>query len=386
MSRFHQKVSIRNLPCRSPCGWWLVLALLAFSGCNATEAVRQPPFEVETVVSGLEHPWGMAFLPNGDILVTERPGRLRVIGAGRLAPEPVNGLPAIATGGQGGLMDVALHPDFEQNRLVYLSFSANMPGGRGTRVARGRFDGHSIGEVETIFSATPGFGGGRHFGSRLLFGADGYLYVTLGERGHRPNGQDLGTHPGSVVRIRDDGGVPADNPLLRRPAALPEIYSYGNRNVQGIALQPGSGRIWMHEHGPQGGDELNVLKAGANYGWPAVTYGRNYVTGTRIGEGTTRADVEPPIYYWVPSIAPSGMAFYDGDKFPQWQGDLFIGSLKFELLVRLQLDDTGVSSEQRLLEGEYGRIRDVRSGPDGYLYLLTDERNGELLRLVPVSR
>jgi glucose/arabinose dehydrogenase len=280
-------------------------------------------------------------------------------------------------------MDVALHPRFTDNGLVYLSYAADLPGGRGTHVARGRLQGHHLRDVEVIFRAQPGFGGGRHFGSRLLFDPDGYLFITLGDRGNRPNGQDLGNHPGSIIRLHDDGSVPDDNPFVGRAGVRPEIYTYGNRNVQGIALQPGSALIWAHEHGPQGGDELNLINAGANYGWPVITYGRNYVTGTRIGEGTSKTGMEQPVYYWVPSIAPSGMAFYDGDRFPEWQGNLLVGSLKFELLVRLELENGRVTHEERLLEGELGRIRDVRSGPDGYIYLLTDEPDGELVRLEP---
>ena len=280
-------------------------------------------------------------------------------------------------------MDVALHPRFEDNALVYWSYAARLPGGRGTHVARGRLEGHALREVEVIFRAVPGFGGGRHFGSRLLFDYDGHLYISLGDRGERPSGQALDQHPGSVIRLRDDGSVPEDNPFVGRSDALPEIFTYGNRNVQGLALEPDTGRIWAHEHGPQGGDELNLLEAGANYGWPEITHGRNYGTGTRIGDGAERSDVTPPIHYWIPSIAPSGMAFYQGDRFPEWQGSLLVGSLKFELLVRLRLEQGRVIEEQRLLEGELGRIRDVRSGPDGFVYLLTDAPDGELIRLQP---
>ena len=340
-------------------------------------------FAVATIVDGLQRPWGLAFLPNGDILVTERVGRLRLIRDGVLEPDPVAGLPDIAVQGQGGLLDVALHPGFAENRLVYLSYAAAGEGGYGTEVARGRYRNGRLEDAEVIFRAQPKAGGGRHFGSRLIFDNDGYLYVTLGDRGHRPNGQDLGTHTGSIVRIRDDGSVPETNPFVggRRP----EVFSYGHRNVQGAALHPRTGVLWAHEHGPQGGDELNLVRSGRNYGWPVITYGANYGTGTKIGEGTEKPGMEQPLWYWVPSIAPSGMTFYTGDKFPRWRDSLFVGSLKFRLLARLELDGEQVVGEERMLEDEFGRIRAVEQGPDGCLYLLTDDNNGRLLRLEPAG-
>ncbi len=368
----------------------LVLAAVGAAGAaEAAEGIfttREHDFSLVTVVEGLEHPWGLAFLPDGRMLVTERPGRLRLIDDGVLDPRPLAGVPAVAAMGQGGLLDVAIHPQFERNRWVYLSYAAAGAGGLGTEVARARLVEHRLEDTEIVFRALPKVGGGRHFGSRLLFGTDGLLYITLGDRGDRSSAQDPSGHPGSIIRVHADGGLPADNPLVGQAPARPEIFTYGNRNVQGIALQPGTGTVWAHEHGPQGGDELNVVRAGANYGWPIVTYGRNYGTGTPIGEGTQKAGMTPPVRYWVPSIAPSGMAFYSGDAFPRWRGDLFLGALKFRLLVRLEIEDGRVVEEERMLTDILGRIRDVRSGPDGFLYLLTDEREGVLARLEPATR
>lgn len=341
-------------------------------------------FRVNTLVRGLDHPWGLAFLPGGDMLITERPGRLLRINGDSLQPRSVRGLPTIAAVGQGGLLDVTLHPGFDSNQLIYFSFTGADDDGVGTEVARGRLAEDALENVEIIFRALPKSGGGRHFGSRLLFDANGHLLITLGERGDRPRAQDIGDHAGSVIRINDDGSVPADNPFATTPEARPEIYTYGNRNVQGIALDPVSGRVWAHEHGPQGGDEVNVLVAGRNYGWPVITYGRNYVTGTKIGEGTHKQGMEQPRHYWTPSIAPSGMTLYTGDKFPAWRGNLFVGALKYRLLVRLEERDQKIIHEERMLEGVLGRIRDVRTGPDGYIYLLTDQDDGVLARLEPV--
>jgi glucose/arabinose dehydrogenase len=317
------------------------------------------------------------------MLVTERPGRLRIVKDDQLDPQPIAGLPRVTAEGQGGLLDVAIHPDFEQNHWVYLSYAASGAGGVGTEVARGKLNDHRLESVEVIFRALPKSSGGRHFGSRLLFAPDGYLYITLGDRGDRPRAQDLNEHAGSVIRVRDDGTVPDQNPFADRPDAKPEIFTYGNRNVQGISLQPETGLVWAHEHGPQGGDEVNVIEVGTNYGWPVITYGRNYGIGTKIGEGPEKPGMAQPIHYWVPSIGPSGMTFYDGDKFPAWQGDLFVGALKDRMLVRLELDGRDIVNEERLLQDELGRIRDVRSGPDGYVYLLTDESAGTLARLEP---
>jgi glucose/arabinose dehydrogenase len=297
----------------------------------------------------------------------------------------VEGLPAIAEVGQGGLLDVALHPQFRDNRWVYLSYAARGEGGIGTEVLRGKLDGRRLTDVQVIFRMQPKSSGGRHFGSRLVFDRNGYLFITLGERGDQERAQRLNDHAGSVIRLHDDGRVPADNPFAGRADARAEKYTLGNRNMQGAALHPVTGLLWTHEHGPQGGDEVNVIRAGRNYGWPVITYGVNYGIGTKIGEGTHKPGMEQPLHKWVPSIAPSGMAFYSGDKFPGWRGDLFVGSLKFQTLVRLKLDGETVVQEERLLEGKLGRIRDVRTGPDGYLYLLTDSSDGTLVRLEPAG-
>jgi glucose/arabinose dehydrogenase len=341
-------------------------------------------FRVVTLVRGLDHPWSLAFLPGGDMLITERSGRLLRIDGRTYAQRSVHGLPDIAAVGQGGLLDVVLHPDFAANQLIYFSFAGADDDGFGTEVARARLSGDSLEAVQVIFRALPKSRGGRHFGSRLLFDTNGQLLITLGERGDQDRAQDIGDHAGSIIRVNDDGSVPEDNPFASTPGARPEIYTYGNRNVQGITLDPVSGRIWAHEHGPQGGDEVNILARGKNYGWPVITYGRNYGTGTKIGEGTHKEGMEQPRYQWTPSIAPSGMTFYDGDKFPAWRGNLFVGALKYRLLVRLELRGQDIVHEERMLEDMLGRIRDVRTGPEGYIYLLTDESDGVLARLEPV--
>lgn len=359
----------------------LLLSPLASAQVFNSEAQR---FRAQTFTEGLEFPWGLAFLPDGRLLVSERPGRLRLVAAdGRLDPQPVEGLPPIAAIGQGGLLDVALHPDFAKNALVYLSYAAEGPGGYGTEVLRARLDGHALRDVKLIFRMQPKSKPGHHFGSRLVFDRQGYLYITLGDRGEMERAQRLDDHAGSVIRLHDDGRVPQDNPFVGKPGAKPEKFTLGNRNVQGAALHPQSGELWTHEHGPQGGDEINIIRAGVNYGWPVITYGRNYVTGTKIGEGTSKPGMAQPLLHWTPSIAPSGMAFYTGNRFPGWRSNLFVGALAGQMLVRLQLDGERVVHQERLLEGALGRIRDVRQGPDGLLYLLIDSKNGRIVRLEP---
>lgn len=350
-------------------------------------STQEHSFRVVKLVEGLEHPWSLAFLPDGRLLVTERPGRLRIVRRdGKLEPHPVSGLPEIAEHGQGGLLDVVLHPRYGENGLVYFSFAARGKGGVSTEVGRGRLSGNRLENIEVIFRQQPKTEAGQHFGSRLVFDRAGFLYITLGDRGERERAQKHDDHAGSVIRLHDDGRVPGDNPFVGKPGWKPQKYTLGNRNMQGAALHPETGVLWAHEHGPQGGDEVNVIRSGINYGWPVITYGREYVTGFKIGEGTHQAGMAQPIHYWVPSIAPSGMAFYTGDKFPRWRGNLFVGALRDQLLVRLRLDGERVVSEERMLQGVLGRIRDVRSGPDGYLYLLTDSDNGVLARLEPVAR
>jgi aldose sugar dehydrogenase len=342
-------------------------------------------FRLVIVAEGLERPWGLAFLPDGSFLITERPGRLRIVRDGHLDPEPIAGVPDVVARNQGGLLDVALHPEYQVNNWIYLSYVAGKPGEIGTNVLRGRLRGHHLEDVHVIFRMEPRTEKSYNFGSRLLFDREGYLYVTLGDRGERDHAQRLDDDLGKIVRLHDDGRVPTTNPFYGRPGARPEIFSYGHRNVQGVALHPWTGVVWAHEHGPEGGDEVNVVRPGINYGWPVITYGREYDTHQPIGEGTRKAGLAQPVHYWAPvSIAPSGMTFYDGDRFPQWRGDLFIGALRGEVLIRLVLDGERVIHEERLLQDVLGRIRDVRSGPDGFLYLLTDARQGVLARLEPV--
>jgi aldose sugar dehydrogenase len=369
--------------------WLIILSVTLTLGCERAPGADVPDtvesdqarFQVVVLAEGLEHPWGMAFLPDGDLLITERPGRLRLVRDGALDPAPLEGLPEVYASGQGGLLDVALDPDFPTNRLIYLSYAAETDAGAGTRVARARLGEGRLEELEVIFEGFMG-SGGRHFGSRLGFDPDGYLFVTLGERGDDERAQELRDLAGKVVRLQPDGSVPDDNPFVGRADAAPEVFSYGHRNPQGLAVHPETGRVWVVEHGPRGGDEVNLVAAGVNYGWPVITYGRAY-SGLPMGEGSEKEGMAQPLHYWVPSISPSGMAFYEGDAFPQWQGDLFTGGLSGELLARLELDGERVVEEERLLDGVLGRIRDVRVGPDGYLYLLTDESDGALLRLEP---
>jgi glucose/arabinose dehydrogenase len=356
----------------------------------ATGAAAQPLKPV-TLVRGLSHPWGLAFLPgfdqDGRMLVTERPGRMRIVDReGHLGP-PIAGLPAVDALGQGGLLDVVLGPQFAQNHWIYWSYSEPADGDtNSTAVARGRLeiDGlrARLAAVQVIFRQSPKFASNAHFGSRLVFARDGRLFVTLGDRFlRRDDAQSLANHHGKVVRIEPDGRVPADNPFVSQAGARPEIWSLGHRNIQGAALHPQTGELWTSEHGPQGGDEINVVDPGRNYGWPVITYGAEYGSGAKIGEGTAKAGMEPPLVYWVPSIAPSGMAFLTSERYPGWKGDLFIGALRGHALVRLRLDGRKVVAQERLLEDFGERIRDVRQGPDGWLYLLTDSDNGRVVRV-----
>jgi glucose/arabinose dehydrogenase len=394
------------MPVRRPTPAVLALALVAACGSGATSTADQPPalgdaqrsptpaategvVRAETVARGLAHPWALAFLPDGRMLVTERAGRLRVVTAAGAVSAPVAGVPAVAASGQGGLLDVALDPRFAETRLVYLSYAEPGEGGTaGTAVARGRLsdDATALAGVQVIYRQQPKVSGGNHFGSRLVFGRDGALLVTQGDRySERERAQDLGSTIGKVVRIAADGRAPGDNPFAARAGALPEVYSYGHRNVQAAALDPTTGRLWTVEHGARGGDELNAPEPGRNYGWPVITYGVDY-SGERIGEGTARAGMEQPVYYWDPVIAPSGAAFVTGDRYPGWRGSLVVGSLGTRSLVRLALDGGRVAREERHL-GDFGRrIRDVQEGPDGYLYVVTDEADGQVARVVPAAR
>ena len=364
----------------------LIIALTSISGHGASfYESEKARFRVVPLVSGLVHPWSLAFLPDGDLLITERPGRLRVVRFGHLLEAPIAGVPVVAAVGQGGLLDLVLHPDFATNRLLCLSYSRHESAGSGTAIICGELVGDRLINSRVIFAAEPKSRGGKHFGCRLVFDVNGNLYATLGDRGIRAQAQDLSRHPGSVIRIDLNGAALADNPFVHQDDAQPEIFTYGNRNPQGLAWHPKTGVLWMHEHGPKGGDELNRVIAGTNYGWPVISYGKEYWSQNAVGEGTHKIGMAQPVHHWVPSIAPSGMAFYSGNRFPQWQGNLFIGSLKFGELVRLEIDASRVVHEERLLNGDFGRIRDVRLGPDGLLYLLTDSRNGHLLRLEPIE-
>jgi len=362
-------------------------ALLSTAGMATEEA----PLKPVPVVRGLDHPWGLAFLPDvereGRMLVTERPGRMRLAHVrGELGP-PLEGLPPVDARGQGGLLDVVLDPRFADTRWVYWSYAEPAGGGRNsTAVARGRLEAQGLrgrlADVQVIFRQAPRVSSVAHFGSRLVFGRDGRLFVTLGDRfSRRDDAQTLGNHHGKVVRIEPDGRVPKDNPYASRAGALPEIWSHGHRNIQGAALHPATGELWTHEHGPQGGDEVNVAEAGRNYGWPVITYGAEYGSGAKIGEGTSKAGMEQPLVHWVPSIAPSGMAFLTSDRYPGWKGDLFVGALRAQVLVRLRFDGRKPVAQERLLQDLNERIRDVRQGPDGWLYLLTDASDGQVIRL-----
>jgi aldose sugar dehydrogenase len=366
-------------------GVLIIVGMVSISRAAPLLATERGDVRVVTVAEGLEHPWGLAFLPDGRMLVTERPGRLRAVGRDGRLSAPIAGVPAVFASGQGGLLDVALDPHFAENQLVYLSYAEPGESGvAGTAVARGRLSDGTLDDVRVIFRQWPKVVGQNHWGSRLVFAPDGTLFVTLGERFQKERAQNLDEHLGKLIRINPDGSVPDDNPFVGRDGVLPEIYSLGHRNVQGATLHPLTERLWTAEHGARGGDEINVPEGGKNYGWPIITYGRDY-SGLPIGEGTAKPGLEQPIYYWDPSIAPSGMAFYTGDRIPGWQGDLFVGSLKDRLLVRLELDGTKVMHEERLLQSLRERIRDVRTGPDGYLYLLTDDADGRILRLEPAG-
>jgi glucose/arabinose dehydrogenase len=353
---------------------------------SPTPAPVNGAVRVETVARGLEHPWALAFLPDGRMLVTERPGRVRIVEPDGRLSEPLAGVPRVQASGQGGLLDIALDPRFVDNGLVYLAYAE--PGeGRtaGTAVARGGLGEGRLEGVQVIYQQQPKVEGANHFGARLVFARDGTLFVTQGERfDYRDQAQKLSSDLGKIVRINPDGSVPRDNPFVGREDVRAEIWSYGHRNIQSAGLHPHTGQLWTVEHGARGGDELNRPEAGKNYGWPVISYGVHY-SGAKIGEGTAKPGMEQPIYYWDPVIAPSGMTFYTGDVFPDWKGSLLIGSLQPGLLVRLTLDDGRVTGEERYL-GDLGeRIRDVRQGPDGQLYLLTDSRDGRILRVLPAA-
>ncbi len=374
----------------------LSLLLVWLTGCAPGPVQGQAPrsptpvsvnqiVQVQSIAKGLEHPWGLEFLPDKRMLVTERPGRLRLVGADGRVSEPLTGVPEVYASGQGGLLDVALSPTFAKDRLVYLSFAEAGEGGAGTAVARGRLGERGLENTQVIWRQQPKVGGSNHWGSRIVFRPDGTLFVTLGERfNHSDRAQDLSVTLGKVVRINPDGSAPRDNPFVNRDGARPEIWSYGHRNVQAAALHPETGELWTVEHGARGGDELNHPEAGKNYGWPVISYGTHY-TFLKIGEGTAKPGMEQPVYYWDPVIAPSGMAVYTGDLFAGWKNNFLIGSLTPGGLVRLVMKDGKVAQEERYLGDLRERIRDVRQAPDGSLYLLTDSRDGRILRITPAA-
>ena len=326
--------------------------------------------EYERVVDGLNNPWGMAFLPGGDILVTEKKGEIKIIRNGKLLDEPIDGVPDVYLRGQGGLMDIELHPQYDQNGWVYLSYSSSEGSGSGgnTTIARFNFDGKRLTNKEILYKATPNTTSSVHFGSRLEFDRDGYLFFSIGDRGNRDvNPQDITRDNGKIYRILDDGSIPEDNPFINKSGAKHAIYSYGHRNTQGLAMEPSTGKIWSHEHGPRGGDEVNLIQPGRNYGWPIISHGINY-DGTVFAEATAKEGMEQPVIYWVPSIAPCGMTFVSGNKYPGCDGDIIIGSLKFGYLIHATVEGNKIISQEKIAEG-IGRVRNVEQGPDGYLYV-----------------
>ncbi|MCP5365146.1 MAG: PQQ-dependent sugar dehydrogenase [Hyphomicrobiales bacterium] len=366
--------------------WALLLLSVASPLAQASDRVLSTetvPVAVEIVAGDLEHPWGLVFLPDGSMLVTERPGQLRIVTADGQVSPPVSGVPEVFARGQGGLLDVTLDPDFGSNRLIYLSYAEPGEGSASTAVARGRLNEDALSELKVIFRQRPKVNGGAHFGSRLVFAPDGTLFVTLGDRYTFQPAQDLSDHLGTIVRINPDGSLPPNNPFVGRDDAMPEIWSYGHRNVQGADIHPHTGALWSLEFGPRGGDELNIPKAGGNYGWPLVSWGQHY-NFADIPDPPTRPDLAKSIYHWDPAISPSGMTFYTGTLFPSWRGNLLIGGLSSEALVRLSLDGERVTGEERI--DMDARIRHVRQGPDGAVYLLTDQTDGEILRLMPAGR
>jgi aldose sugar dehydrogenase len=369
-------------------GKWLLLVLVGAAALplvsryglsvDGPRTTKTGTIKVETVATGLAHPWGLAFLPDGRMLVTERTGTLRLVSKDGKLSAPLSGVPEVVVAGQGGLLDVAIDPDFKSNSLVYLSYSEPGEGGASTAVVRGKLGDSGLENVEVIFRQVPKINGNLHFGSRLVFAPDGTLFVTLGERFQFAPAQDLNNDLGKIVRINPDGSVPKDNPFVGRKDARPEIWSYGHRNPQGAAINPETGKLWETEFGPRGGDELNIPQAGANYGWPVVSWGNHY-TGEDIPDPPTHPEFADAIYHWNPVISPSGITFYTGDAISAWKGNLLIGGLSEQAIVRLTLDGEKVVDEERIPMGT--RIRDVVQGPDGAVYALTDEGNGEILRL-----
>jgi aldose sugar dehydrogenase len=369
----------------------LAASLLIATGTRGDDtsfASSAGQLEVQTAASGLVHPWSLAFLPDGRMLVTERPGRMRIVAAEGQLSSPLEGVPGVWASGQGGLLDVIIDKSYAQNNTVYFCFAERAAGGGRTAVARAKLNDANgrLDDVKIIFRQEGPLSSGNHYGCRIVQANDGNLFVTLGEHfSYRNEAQNLGNHLGKLIRIAPDGSVPADNPFAGRGDAKPEIWSYGHRNEQGLAINPASGDLWEIEHGPRGGDEVNIIGKGKNYGWPVIGYGIDY-SGAKIHESTAREGMEQPIKYWVPSIAPSGMAFYTAKLFPKWTGSLFTGALAGKMLVRLSLNGNTVTGEERLLQNLNERIRDVRQGPDGALWLLTDNSAGRILRVSPAAK
>lgn len=373
-----------------------LLLALSFGAARAqtpqTIRTQEATVRTVTVASGLENPWGFAFLPDGRILVTERPGAMRVVdpdgmNGGKVSP-PLGNVPKVFDSGQGGLLDVTLDPEFARNRTIYFTYAepgqGAEQGGAGTALASAVFNETSLSDVKVLFRQQPKVSGGLHFGSRVVVGSDGKLWLGLGERYRRDESQNLNSHLGKLIRLEKDGRVPPDNPFVGRSDARPEIWSYGHRNIQGMARHPQTGIVWLNEHGAQGGDEVNIPEKAKNYGWPVITHGIDY-SGARIGVGNAAPGMEQPLLHWTPSIAPSGMAFYTGDKVPAWRGNLFVGSLKFGTLHRVVLEGTRVVRQEQMLKEIGDNIRDVRDGPDGFLYIATDNPRGRIIRLEPAN-
>ncbi len=388
----------------SPSVFKSLAAGLVLSACAAQPAPAQLPatqqagnvsFKVVSVVDELAFPLSIAFLPDGEMLVAEKAGTLRRVKNGVLNPTPISGVPAVHSRGQGGLHEVTPHPQFATNKLIYIAYAKMMDGGKATTVlARGRLEGNALVDVKEIFVAQTNSSAGQHFGGRIAFDRNGFLYLSVGDRGAPPSGdleahpaQNPGNHQGTINRLHDDGRVPADNPFVGQAGKLPEIWSYGHRNPQGLIVHPTTGALFDVEHGPRGGDELNLVQKGKNYGWPVITYGINY-SGTPITEERSRPGMEQPVKYWVPSIATSGLMVYTGDKFPSWKGSIFVGGLAGQQLARVTLDGNTFKSEETLLKDVVGRIRDVRQGPDGFIYLAIDKNGGpgSIVRLEPVAK
>ncbi|MFW5708497.1 MAG: PQQ-dependent sugar dehydrogenase [Bacteroidota bacterium] len=365
----------------------ILLVAFAFISCGSQNNGSNPvteetDFTVDTLATGLQNPWGLEFLPDGRILIVERPGRLRIWQDGQLQQQPVGGIPQIWAHGQGGLLDVKMHPDYDQNGWIYFAYSTPGNGGGNTAVGRGRLQDSQLEDFEEIFVGQPFTSGGAHFGSRVVFDQDNYLYTTIGDRGKQNTAQDLGNHHGTVMRMFDDGSIPPDNPFVDQQGAMPEIWSYGHRNIQGMVFHPETGDLWTHEHGPKGGDEINVIEKGENYGWPEATHGINY-NGTIITPDTTLPGMVDPILHWTPSIAPCGLDIVTSDKFPQWEGDLLVGALAGQHIQRVEIEGREVTQTEKILQG-FARFRAIRQGPDGYIYILT-ESPGMMVRLVPAS-